>query len=192
MPAARRDPRVDAELGAGHGHCAGRDPHPGDGAARDVEAGIGHPQVGEPGGEPDDVHAVVPSREDADQLLHGHAGLRRHLGKVFPVIDAGELDVARLGFGLPARAAGEVEGVGPDPFRIGLRVVEDQHRAEGGDRLPVAVEGLALEERGERGGPGVQLAGDLVPELDGEGGFAGVPDERFRSAGHGRSANFRL
>ena len=184
MPAAGRDPGIDAGLGAGHGDRARRDAHPGHGAARDVEAGVGHPEVGKSRGEADDEDAVLALGVDADQLFHGHANLRRHLRQVLPVIDAGQLDVARGPRGLPAGAAGEIERVGADGFGVRLGVVEDQHRAESGDRLPEAVERLPLEECGERGGPLVQLNGDLVPELDDEGGLAGVPETRLSPAGH--------
>ena len=184
MPAAGRHPGVDAGLRAGHGDGARRDTYPGDGAPRDVEAGVGHPEIGEPRREPDDEHPVVPARMDPDQLLDRNPDPLRHVGEVLAVIDAGDLQQTRLGLGFPAGAAGEVERVGPDGIRVRLRIVEDEHRAEGGNRFPVAREGLPFEQRGERGGLLVQFAGDLVPELDGKRGFTRVPETRLSPAGH--------
>ena len=195
VPAAGGHPRIDPGLRPRHGDGPRRDAHPRGGAPRNVEAGIGHPEVGEAGGEADEEHPVVPLRVDADQLLHRDPDLRRDLGQVLPVIDAGELDPPGRRLGGAGGPAGEVERVEADGFRIGGGVVEHQHRAEGGDRLPEAVERLPVEESREAGGPRVQLGGDLVPELDREGGFAGVPDPRLRrargSTGHGRPPGSR-
>ena len=52
VPAARRDPRVDPGLGAGHRDRARRDAHPGNGAPRDVKARVGHPEIRKPGVKP--------------------------------------------------------------------------------------------------------------------------------------------
>ena len=172
VPAARRHPGVDAGLRAGHGDRPRRDPHPGDRAARDVEARVGHPEVREPRRETDDVDAVVASGMDPDQLFHRHPDQRRHVRKVLAVIDAGDLQQARFRLGFPAGAAREFERVGADGVRVRLRIVEDEHRAEGGDRFPVSLEGLPFEQRRQRGGLPVQLKRDFVPELDREGRLA--------------------
>ena len=109
---------------------------------------------------------------DPDQLFHRHPDERRHVRKVLAVINAGDLQQARFRLGFPAGAAREFERVGADGVRVRLRIVEDEHRAEGGDRFPVSLEGLPFEQRRQRGGLPVQLKRDFVPELDREGRLA--------------------
>src|SRR5262249_19817037 len=139
---------------------------------RDEEA-LGHAgHVGQSRGEADEVDVVVSVRVEVHELVQRQAALRRrglHLEAQLSLVAAGHGHRARRGQDLGPRLAPErVEGSGQLFPSDGERVVVDEQRAVAGNGLGDATQLTLPDQVLERENPRIDLAIDLVAQLDRE------------------------